>query len=270
MKGSLAKLGYVGVVAGAIVFGSVFHVLGSTSPTVFQACLTSGGALTLVTTKTGPLTCPGGSTLVTWDEQGPAGPAGGLTAIQDMTASNTFVVPPGIKTLGVEAWGAGGGGSNFLPFPDCVSGAGGGSGGYLRTVISVTPGESLAITVGAAGAPGTAGGASSVARGGTILVSAGGGGGGIATPGFAATTGGAGGQVLSAGGIVRLGNPGGNGQIDNIMCFGTNPPFTQPGAAGVAIQGSVAPLDSGSAGGAAQFFVGAAGSGGPGEVIVSW
>jgi hypothetical protein len=275
LKTSLTRLGYVALLVAATMFGSVFHVYGGSALTVFNGCLTPGGTLIKVSTETSP-SCPGTTSAVSWNQQGPAGPpgpAGGLSQISEVTASKTFVVPTGVARLSVEAWGGGGGGSAEVQFPDCISSAGGGSGGYLRAIVSVMPGESLTITVGSGGAPGVAGGSSSVMRGSSILVSAGGGGGGTALSGpGAGTTGGAGGQVVSPGGIVRAGNPGANGTFDFMCAMGPgNPPTSPAGAAGAAIQGSVIPLNTGSAGGLGAIGFGvAAQSGGPGDVILTW
>jgi hypothetical protein len=270
MRGSLTKLGYVALLAGAVLVGSIFHAYGSSTPTIFNACLTTGGTLINVSTQ-GAVSCPQGSSPVSWNQQGAA--AGGLSQIVEITASQTFVVPAGITHLGVEAWGGGGGGSQYVEFPDCISSAAGGSGGYLRVIISVTPGESLAINVGSAGGPGVDGGSSKVMSGGTIVVSAGGGGAGtVVTSPSPATIGGAGGQVVSPGGIVRTGNPGGSGTFDMMCAYGPgNPPSSPAGTPGAAIQGSVGLLNNDSAGGQGAIgFVNAGQPGGAGDVILSW
>ncbi|NLN93066.1 MAG: DUF11 domain-containing protein, partial [Candidatus Hydrogenedens sp.] len=62
--------------------------------------------------------------------------------------SNTFQVPAGITEITVEVWGAGGRGAfrttgNNLPL------AGGGGGAYARSVLTVTPGQSFPLYVGA-------------------------------------------------------------------------------------------------------------------------
>ena len=272
MAGSGFKAGSVGLIVGSLVVGSVLHALGNTNPTQFQACLTPGGALTLVTTATTTLSCPGGTTLVSWGQQGPPGQTGGLTATREITSSTNFTVPAGVTRLMVEAWGAGGGGSDALPFPDCSSGGSGGGGGYLRTVLAVTPSETLSIVVGAGGGPGIAGGASAIKRGTSVLVSAGGGGAASATPGSPAV-GGSGGQVVSAGGIARNGNGGGGGATDSMCQFGPgNPPGTDSGIPGAPIQGSVGLPNSDSTGGRGADYNNnfVAQPGGAGDVILSW
>ena len=114
-------------------------------------------------------------------------------------AVQTFVVPPGVTSIFVEAYGGSGG--------DALTPALGGLGGYAEADIAVTPGESLEVYVGGAGASlvttttpggwnggggiveccgngesGTGGGASDVRRGSSLsdrlIVAAGGGGGG--------------------------------------------------------------------------------------------
>jgi hypothetical protein len=88
----------------------------------------------------------------------------------------------------VELWGAGGGGGGgglvSGAVPAGYGGAAGAAGTYTRTVIDVTPGSTLTVTLGdggpggAPGVNGTAGGASLVLQSNVILVTAGGGGGG--------------------------------------------------------------------------------------------
>ena len=96
--------------------------------------------------------------------------------------TNSFVVPVGVTSISAVAVGAGGGG-NYTMF-DQYPGAGGGGGGLAYGTFTVTPGETLTIVVGAAGAAGVfgsraggAGGNSQVKRGSTVLLQGGGGGG---------------------------------------------------------------------------------------------
>jgi hypothetical protein len=206
---------------------------------------------------------------ISWNQVGPqgpqgaAGPAGGLSAISEITTSTSFQIPAGVSHLMVEAWGGGGGGSSVN---GCQAGNGGGSGGYIRGVIAVTPGESLAIVVGTGGAAGSPGSATSVQRSATALVSADGG-----APG-GLTSGGAGGAA-SANGIVRAGNTGGDGMFDPMCQFSGMPFFAaQPGSGGVPMQGTVATLNASSAGGTGGGTSAAPQGqpGSPGEVILSW
>ncbi len=95
----------------------------------------------------------------------------------DVPGEYAFVVPPGISSLHVRAWGGGGQGGN-------QDGATGGGGGFVEADVQVTPGETLDIWVaegGGYGQPsslGNGGGATYVRRGSTDLLIAGGGGGG--------------------------------------------------------------------------------------------
>ena len=111
------------------------------------------------------------------------------------TASGTFVVPAGVTQLRCRALGAGGGGGGagnigtLGKATSCYGGAGGGAGMLVEQLLAVTPGESLAVTVGGGGAGGTgaivsllstgaaghaggAGGDTTVQRGATALVAA--------------------------------------------------------------------------------------------------
>jgi hypothetical protein len=123
-------------------------------------------------------------------------------------ANQTYVVPMGVDAVEVECYGAAGGGM--------VNGvnarAAGGAGGYARSVISVTPGESLTVIAGGMGVDGginkstspggyggggnggttlnstnysggSGGGRSAILRGSTQLVVAGGGGGSSSSSG---------------------------------------------------------------------------------------
>ena len=71
---------------------------------------------------------------------------GDYTYVSSFTQNGSFIVPTGITRILVEAWGAGGGGS---------SGGGGAGGMYILSVETVTPGQTLTITVGTGGANAT-------------------------------------------------------------------------------------------------------------------
>lgn len=159
------------------------------------------------------------------------------------TANGTFVVPAGVTTVFVRAWGAGGGGSGG-------AGGSGGGGSYAEGYVTVTPGASIAVTVGGGGA-----GASSAAAAGnggnssfgSSIIAPGGTGGGVAggaggtggtgtlvidgedgadnnAPGGASPMGGSGGSIVAGASIPTNGNfPGGGG---------TNNPSVAAGSAG--------------------------------------
>tara|TARA_S200000501_G_C20813318_1_gene739361 strand:- start:74 stop:1654 length:1581 start_codon:yes stop_codon:yes gene_type:complete len=99
------------------------------------------------------------------------------------TSSGSFVVPVGITSISaVCVGGGGGGGGNGSTNADA---GGGGGGGLSYGTFTVTPGETLTIVVGSAGAcasafsSGTSGGNSQVKRGSTVLLQGGGGAGGV-------------------------------------------------------------------------------------------
>ena len=60
----------------------------------------------------------------------------------------TFKVPPGITSICVEVWGAGGGGYSWS---NIGSGGGGGGGGYGYQCLSVVPGTAYTLNIGAGG-----------------------------------------------------------------------------------------------------------------------
>ncbi len=95
--------------------------------------------------------------------QGPAGPAG-TNGVQVYATPGTtaFVVPANVTFVVVEMIGGGGaGGSAYNLDGATIYGAGGGSGAYVRAFVSVTPGATYNINIGAggAGAAGASGGA---------------------------------------------------------------------------------------------------------------
>lgn len=113
----------------------------------------------------------------------------------------SWVVPADVTSISAVGVGAGGGGLT-------ASTGGGGAGGDLRyrTMMAVTPGETLTIVVGDAGVTGatpTAGGFTQIRRGSTVLLEAAGGG-----VGRAAGSGAKNGTSTALGGTVGGGNGG--------------------------------------------------------------
>lgn len=118
--------------------------------------------------------------------------------IAQFNASGTWTCPTGVTTaefLVVGAGGAGGGAGANSATTDRAVGGGGGGGAVKRTTLSVTPGTSYTITVGAkgtgaTGAAGGNGGFSEVLNGATTLIRAygGRGGAGINSAGAAQTS----------------------------------------------------------------------------------
>ncbi|WP_298346672.1 choice-of-anchor D domain-containing protein [uncultured Algibacter sp.] len=85
---------------------------------------------------------------------------------QTFTSSGSFVVPAGVTSVNVSAWGAGGGGGDEAS----NDGAGGGGGGGFRGgVIAVTPGDNITITIGNGGAGATSNGNDGANGGNTIV-----------------------------------------------------------------------------------------------------
>ncbi|WP_238986188.1 glycine rich domain-containing protein, partial [Brevibacillus borstelensis] len=171
-----------------------------------------------------------------------------------INAPETWTVPPGVRSIKIEAWG-GEGGKNIH---DGTS-WNGGKGGYAYGNLSVTPGETLTVVVGGKGGDNTygsskwagggyngggdvtertgdydgagcGGGASDVRKGGTalsnrIIVAGGGGGagGGFTTAGHGGE-GGAGGGLTGQNGQTagRAGGAGGTQSTGNALGIGGN------------------------------------------------
>jgi fibronectin-binding autotransporter adhesin len=140
------------------------------------------------------------------------------------TNVNTWVPAGGVTSATVSVWGAGGGGGGNNT-SDNYAGAGGGGGGFSQSVVSVTPGVTYSLTVGAGGAGGTTAASSSGTAGGaswftssttTLVLARGGSGGAFASA--AVSTGGAGGGSATGTGTLRY--SGGNGGSSNNTGWG--------------------------------------------------
>lgn len=145
----------------------------------------------------------------------------GAATVYNTQGSDTYTVPAGFNTITFKAWGGGGGGAGG---GRSGSGGNGGGSGYVRTVLSVTPGEVLNVMVGGGGGGGTGrsdggdggggGGYSSISHSGSVLAlaagGAGGGGGGY-NSGTNGGNGGAGGGTTGISGDTASGNSGGGG-----------------------------------------------------------
>lgn len=144
----------------------------------------------------------------------------------DTPGTYTWVCPAGVAIAYVTCVGAGGGGGGGNS--GTYQGSGGGGGGSARTLLSVTPGASYAIVVGAGGTGGTAGnqgasGTNSTWQSTVVIGNAGGGGrenggtvgaGGSGTgtevyPGESGDVGTTGPAVGGRGGMAQLGGAGG-------------------------------------------------------------
>lgn len=73
------------------------------------------------------------------------------SGVQVFSVSGTFTVPPGVTSVSVELWGGGAGSSGGI-------GAGGAGGGYSwKRIAGLTPGATVAVTVGPGGVAGNNG-----------------------------------------------------------------------------------------------------------------
>lgn len=183
------------------------------------------------------------------------------TNSQTFNTSGSFIVPVGVNYLTFLMFGGGGGGggggSNGLS-----AGGGGGGGGSVpqRYTVSVSPGDTVAIVIGAGGAAGgggpsgtngTVGSNTTISVNAVLVLTASGGNGGI--KGTNGSPGGAGGAFNFSSSI----NAGGNG--GNAGVAGQNGDSTPYGAGGL---GAGAGQGGGGGGGGAGYASGANGSGG--------
>lgn len=194
--------------------------------------------------------------------------------VQAFTSSGTFVVPAGIYRIKCRVWGGGGGGGGV--------GAGGGGaagglgGGYSEGWFAVTPGQSLAVTIGAGGAfgngtptSGLGGGTSSV---GSLLSATGGGPGGLAVGGSIAPVPsgpgvGSGGQINIAGGLAN----GGLGVGGTTLGSAGGGAFCSPLVGAFSNgDGNNASFPGGGGGGAGGMTAANGAAGAPGYVIIEW
>lgn len=74
--------------------------------------------------------------------------------VQTFTSNGTFVVPEGVYKIFVTAAGGGGGGGGYQNYGEFSGGGGGGGACVFKKAFSVTPGQSIAVTIGAGGAGG--------------------------------------------------------------------------------------------------------------------
>ena len=132
-----------------------------------------------------------------------------------LTTSSTspWTIPPGVTSVTVQMWGGGGAGGAALGNSTPNGGGGGGGGGYSTTTLTgLTPGNTIAFSIGAGGAgaigaSGTAGGDTSF----TGVTTAGGGGGGVLATTSTAGTGGTGSAFNGGAGDIGTSSGGGSG-----------------------------------------------------------
>ena len=206
----------------------------------------------------------------------------------------SYVVPAGVTSVEVKAWGAGGGGGG----PATAPGGDGGPGGFVSaTILPVTPKETLTLVIGSGGVGGTVpgngsggggGGFSAVMRGPTyVMVAGGGGGAGAGRPNADGGRGGAGGGASGTagyGGVIPhttlvndgAGQPGtatggGAGCGNRVACGGVgylagpgrgNNGSIGNGSAGGKPAGAAGAVNYGGGGGGGGRFGGGGGDGG--------
>ena len=195
---------------------------------------------------------------------------GFASGVQGFTSSASYIVPPGVTQIEVEAWG-GGAGSYASTSGNPAGGAG--AGGYARKRITgLAPGQVIAVTVGAGGAAGatgttpTPGGASSfggslTANGGilnpiaTLAIPLHGGAGGTASGGDINIAGGDGNWGHNNNGGMGGNAPNGGG-MRNAGGGGGNPGnFPGGGASGAGTGANSTTPNAGAAGGAGFIIV---------------
>lgn len=185
-----------------------------------------------------------------------------------------WVVPAGVTRVFVKVIGGGGGGGKRQALAALGAGGGAGGGGYAEGWVTVTPGATISITVGAGGAGATVSNTSG-ANGGTssfgaFMSATGGGGGGV--------TSGAGGGVGTGGSRNTSLGPGtsgisfsNSGGTDNGLAGGGG----GPGGAQITYSSGSAAANGNNGigpggGGGGAVFGGNGGSGADGYVEVEW
>jgi len=191
-----------------------------------------------------------------------------------------FTVPAGVTRLRGRVWGGGGGGGPTTA--NALGGSGGNGGGFAEGYFAVTPGQTITVTVGAAGTAGVApsgvggnGGTTSIGA----FVSATGGQGGnygsASYPGYTPNTVGTGGGTAAT--LTISGSRGGQGGgpangYGAIGGFGGSSPMgggNCPGTTGAANVGQ-SPGGGGSGGGGYTGSNCNGGLGAPGQAIIEW
>lgn len=187
---------------------------------------------------------------------------------------SAWVVPLGVSRVYVRIIGGGGGGGTRTAAQPTGAAGGGGGGGICERWVNVTPGQSINVTVGAAGlgatsasTPGGNGGASSLgafgsASGGTGGGVFGGGGGGVGSGGTLNTSSGPGfpSATFSNSAEVNSGHTGAGGGAGGAATTFSGATGATTGAAAIGPGG----------GGAGAFLAANGGNGFRGQVDISW
>ncbi len=199
----------VGSVTGTLAVGN--GGTGATTLTANNVLLGNGtSALQVVAPgNSGNLLTSNGTT---W---GSTGSLTGIRAAIYTAGTHTFTVPAGVTAVRVFVVAGGGGGGNASTGGSLAfsSAGGGGGGGAGQGWVSVTPGASIAVTVGSGGAAAAVGGSSSF---GAFITTTGGAAGG-SSGNNATASGGAGGSAAGAA-LVSTGTTGGSGTTTSGGC----------------------------------------------------
>lgn len=199
--------------------------------------------------------------------------SGDITSAHGFFASSTpgtssWTAPTGVRSINYIVTGGGGGGSDSVSTNSSgdFSGGGGGAGGTVMGQMSVTPGQSLAYTVGAGGTSQSNGGTSSLNG-----VSAGGGS-GTDFQSSTVSSGGAGGSSFSGSyGLAIGGGYGCDGQSGTYVAAGMGgASFWGGGGKSVFGGNGLAGQAWGSGGGGAQDGAFSGGAGASGVVVITW
>ncbi|MGC8474781.1 MAG: glycine-rich domain-containing protein [Acetobacteraceae bacterium] len=171
--------------------------------------------------------------------------------VESFVTSGTFTVPNGITQVEVEVWG---GGSGSFASTASIASGGGSGGGYARKLVSgLTPGQTVAVTVGIGGAGGTTAGTAASPGGSSSFGT------------FVSATGGSVNATASISQPQNGATPGGSGIGGDVNLTGSSGQSAFMSAAGV---GGAAPLggmqSSGTVGVAGVFPGGGAGGAGTG------
>lgn len=195
--------------------------------------------------------------------------APGFSRREALVASQSWIVPVGVKTLKATLVGGGGGGSSGAV---SQAGAGGGAGGMAVAILdNLTPGTTIGCVVGLGGAGGVSGGASGAQGGVTSFATL------SATPGQPGQFGGtsaAGGQGGAGYGANEIypGGGGGDGTLGGNAYGGggASGPFGGGGRAGANRAGSDGAAPGAGGGGSYGPSPGPGGSGAPGIIILEY
>jgi hypothetical protein len=173
-----------------------------------------------------------------------SGSGGGGMQVFKTAGSHTFTVPPGVTCVKVTAIGGGGSGGNAttLALGSSAAGGGGSGGKIVASVTGLTPGASIAVTVGAAGAASSFGAHATANAGGN----------GGSSGNNASGAGGAGGTGSGSGGFFVLnGRAGTAGDVSipiaGVGAISTDHPYGS-GGNGAVRSGATAGTTAGSAG----------------------